>query len=139
MKRQLALYIFITLSITGVSAEPHVKKVDSTQQATRDNEKLQILLNELNEQRIQAAQLNQQKALVLLSGKQDEIAKVEAGLTEVNENIMQIQQEINLAQGNPATIQPVAIRQVKATKAEDTTASGKVGVWWDFYGRKARQ
>lgn len=147
--KQSILVIIIALFVTiEARAEPPTRKVDSGQQASRDQEKLQILLNELNEQRGLAAQLNQKKALALKNDNKAELAETETRLVEVNDNITQLQQEINLAQGQPAIIQSVnlqtaALRRnqnvtqetIDSTQTEPEKTAEKTGQWWDFYRR----
>ncbi|CAG7856627.1 hypothetical protein MCAMS1_01186 [biofilm metagenome] len=146
--KQVGILLILSFFVSGQSvAAPPAKVVDAVQQAARDGEKLQILIKELNEQRNQAADLNQQKALVLLSDKKDEAVKIEARLEEANGNIEQLEQEINLAQGRPAITQPASAKvkrqngtaTVSAEKTEITAAAIETRhEWWDLYHRKAR-
>jgi chromosome segregation ATPase len=117
---------------TPASADLPAKTVDSEQQASRDNEKLNILLSEINEQRQLATQLQQQKAIDLQNDNKEELAKTEARLEEVTGNITQIQQEINLAQGQLNAIKPVTVRLNSPQRTEQT----KTGQWWDLYNKK---
>lgn len=148
MKQRILVIILALFIIIEANAGPPTRKVDSGQQASRDQEKLQILLNELDEQRGLAAQLNQNKALALKNDNKVELAETETRLVEVNDNITQLQQEINLAQGQPAisppvTIQPSALRRnlssnnetIIASQTESGKSAEKTGQWWDFYRR----
>jgi hypothetical protein len=149
MKQRILVIILAILATTEVCADPPARKVDSGQQATRDHEKLQILLKELDEQRGLAAGLNQKKALALEKDNKPELADTEIRLVEVNDNITQLQQEINLAQGQPTEIQPVVIQPAALrrnqgaktdngipTQTELEKATENTGQWWDFYRRK---
>lgn len=149
MKQRILVIILAILATTEASAAPPARKVDSGQQATRDHEKLQILLKELDEQRSLAVGLNQKKALALEKDNKPELADTEIRLVEVNDNITQLQQEINLVQGQPAEIQPIVIQPAAlrrnqgtkpdngmSTQTEPEKATEKTGQWWDFYRRK---
>src|SRR5664280_2237879 len=98
MKQHITIIILTLFATTPASADtPPARIVASEQQASRDNEKLNILQSEINEQQQLAAQLQQQKAIDLASDNKEELAKTEARLEEVTGNITQIQQEIHLA------------------------------------------
>jgi hypothetical protein len=135
---------FIILALfatTPVSADPPTKKVESEQQATRDNEKRNILQSEFNEQRQLAAQLQQQKAIDLQNDNKEELAKTEARLEEVTGNINQIQQEINLAGNSPVTVrlnQPQENEPTKIAQKEVEQPSNATGPWWDLYNKKKK-
>ena len=144
MKIVITLILLTLIALTPATAKPPTTTVDIEQQATRDHEKLNILRNESNEQRQIAAQLQQQRAIDLANGNQEDLAKTEARLEEVSGNIIQIQQEINLAQGQPAAIKPVTVRLNPLQGAETTrTAQNEAelpkspsGQWWDLYNNK---
>lgn len=144
MKPLITLFILAIAGISGASADQPTRTVSSEQQANRDQEKLNILHNESNEQRQLAAQLQQQRALALQNGNREELAKTEARLEEVTGNITQLQQEINLAQGNPGAIKPVTVRLTPRQEAEPTRAAPKAagqannqaGQWWDLYNKR---
>jgi hypothetical protein len=144
MKLFITLILLTLLAITPATANPPAITVDSEQQAARDHEKLNILHNEINEQRQITAQLQQQRAIDLANGNQNELAKTEARLEEVSGNITQIQQEINLAQGQLVAIKPVTVRLNPQQGAEATTIAQKEaeqpnnpsGQWWDLYNKK---
>src|ERR1035437_4276347 len=98
---------FIILALfatTPAIADPPTKIVGSEQQATRDNEKLTILQNELNKQNQIATQLQQQRAIDLTNDNKENLRTTETRLEEVSGNITLIQQEINLAQNSPITV-----------------------------------
>lgn len=148
MKPSIVVFSLALVVMIEANAKPPTRKVDSGQQASRDQEKLQILLNELNEQRGLAAQLNQKKALALKNENKAELAETETRLVEVNDNLAQLQQEINLAQGQSATIQsvtlqPAALRRninvipetIISTQTEPEKTTDKTSQWWDFYRR----
>ena len=66
MKQPITLIILALLTTTPASADtPPARIVGSEQQANRDNEKLNILKNEIKEQQQLAAQLQQQRAIDL--------------------------------------------------------------------------
>ena len=144
MKIVITLILLTLIALIPATAKPPTTTVDSAQQATRDHEKLNILRNESNEQRQIAAQLQQQRAIDLANGNPEELAKTEDRLEEVSGNITQIQQEINLAQGQPAAIKPVTVRLNPQQGAEATTRAQKEadppkspsGQWWDLYNNK---
>jgi hypothetical protein len=144
MKQPITL-IILAMLVTPSSADPPAKTVGSEQQASRDNEKLNILLSEINEQRQLATQLQQQKAIDLQNDDKEELTKTEARLEEVTSNITQIQQEINLAQGQPIAIKPVTTvrlnspqgtEQTKAAQNETEQPNAQTGQWWDLYNKK---
>lgn len=128
------------------SADTPTRIVDSGQQAVRDHEKLNILQNELNEQRELASQLQQKRAIDLSNDNQDELAKTESRLEEVNGNITQIQQEIKLAQGQTGTIKPATIKlqplkptePTKTAQREDEQPNSPTGQWWDLYNKRKK-
>jgi len=146
MKIVITLILLTLIALTPATAKPPITTVDSEQQAIRDHEKLNILRNESNEQRQIAAQLQQQRAIDLANGNPEELAKTEDRLEEVSGNITQIQQEINLAQGQPAAIKPVTVRLNPLQGAETTrTAPNKAeppknpsGQWWDLYNKNIK-
>lgn len=148
MKPSIVVFSLALVVMIEANAEPPTRKVDSGQQASRDQEKLQILLNELDEQRGLAAQLNQNKAIALKNDNKAELAEIETRLVEVNDNVTQLQQEINLAQGQPAIIQSVNLQKaamrrnlhvtpetIISTQTEPEKTAEKRGQWWDFYRR----
>ena len=138
MKQPITLIILAMLA-TPASADLPAKTVSSEQQASRDNEKLNILQSEINEQRQLATQLQQQKAIDLQNDNKEELAKTEARLEEVTGNITQIQQEINLAQGQPTAIKPVTVRlnSPQGTAQKETEQpNAQTGQWWDLYNKK---
>ena len=143
--RIILLFIAI-FAAQPASADPPTRIVDSGQQAVRDHEKLNILQNELNEQRELAAQLLQKRAIDLSNDNQDELAKTESRLEEVNGNITQIQQEIKLAQGQTGTIKPATIKlqplkltePTKTAQREDEQPNSPTGQWWDLYNKRKK-
>jgi polyphosphate kinase 2 (PPK2 family) len=143
MKPLITIFILALAGISVSNADLPTRIVSSEQQANRDREKLSILHNESNEQRQLAAQLQQQRALDLQNGNQEALAKTEARLEEVTGNITQLQQEIDLAQGNPGAIKPVTVR-LTPQGAEPTGADPKAAVqannqtgqWWDLYNKR---
>lgn len=145
MKQRIIVIIVAILATPEANADPPTRTVDSGQQAIRDQEKLSILLKELDEQRGQIAQLNQKKALALKSDSKPELAEAENRLIEVNDNISQLKQEINLAQGQPASIQPAVLPRNLNTSNDTArpiqtgTTTQNTGQWWDFYRRKNNQ
>ena len=145
MKTVITLILLALPALTPATANPPATTVDSGQQAARDHEKLDILQSESDEQRQIAAQLQQQRAIDLADGNQEELAKTEARLEEVSGNITQIQQEINLAQGQPAAIQPVTVRLNPQGAGTTTTAQSGAGPpktpngqWWDLYNKNKK-
>jgi hypothetical protein len=144
MKPFITIFILAILGISVSSADQPTRTVSSEQQAKRDNEKLNILQNEINEQRQIAAQLQQQRAIDLTNGNKEVLAKTEARLEEVTGNITQIQQEIKLAQGQPGAIKPVTVRltplqgteQTKTAQTEIEKSTAQTGQWWDLYNKR---
>jgi hypothetical protein len=144
MKPLITLFILALAGISVASGGQPASIVSSEQQANRDKEKLSILLNESNEQRQLAAQLQQQRAIDLQNGNREELAQTEARLEEVTGNITQLQQEINLAQGKPGAINPVTVRLTPRQGAEQTgtapraaeQANNQAGQWWDLYNKR---
>jgi hypothetical protein len=140
------LWLLLVTSSNLAHADPPSTLIASEQQAFRDREKLNILQNEINEQRQLSAQLQQQKALALQNDNQAELARTEARLEEVTGNITQIQQEINLAQGNPIGINPVTVKltalkvddHIKTVSRDDRTANKPAGPWWDLYNKREK-
>ena len=133
MKQPITLIILALLTTTPASADtPPARIVGSEQQANRDNEKLNILKNEIKEQQ-------QQRAIDLQNGNKEELAKTEARLDEVTGNITQIQQEINLAQSQPVKVRlntPQGAEQTKTAQKEVEQPNAKTGQWWDLYNKK---
>lgn len=140
MKRSFIITILTLLATTPASADTQSTRViASEQQASRDNDKLNILHNEINEQQQLATQLQQQKAINLQNDNKEELAKTEARLEEVTGNISQIQQEIKLAQGQPVTVQlnsPQGAEPTKTAQKEVERLNAKTGQWWDLYNKK---
>jgi hypothetical protein len=144
MKPFIAIFILAILGVSVSRADPPTRIVSGEQQANRDNEKLNILQNEINEQQQLAAQLQQQRAIDLTNGNKEELAKTEARLEEVTGNITQIQQEINLTQGNQGVIKPVIVRltplrgteETKTVQKEAEQPNAQTGQWWDLYNKK---
>jgi len=140
MKQPITLIILALLTTTPASADtPPARIVGSEQQANRDNEKLNILKNEIKEQQQLTAQLQQQRAIDLQNGNKEELAKTEARLDEVTGNITQIQQEINLAQSQPVKVRlntPQGAEQTKTAQKEVEQPNAKTGQWWDLYNKK---
>jgi len=144
MKPVITIFILALVGMSASSADQPPRTVSSEQQANRDNEKLNILHNEINEQRQIATQLQQQKAIDLTNGNKEELAKTEARLEEVTGNITQIQQEINLAQGSPVAIKPVTVRLNPLRGAEETRTAqreaekpnNQTRQWWDLYNKR---
>jgi tRNA nucleotidyltransferase/poly(A) polymerase len=138
MKRPLII-ILTLLATTPASADtPPTRTVGSEQQASRDNEKLNILQSEINEQQQLAAQLQQQKAIDLANDNKEELAKTEARLEEVTGNITQIQQEIKIAQSQSVTVRlntPHGAEPTKTAKNEIEQPNAKTGQWWDLYNK----
>lgn len=147
MKHSAAAIILALFAVIQANADPPTRVVSTGQQANRDNEKLTILQNEYHEQRQLAAQLQQQRAVDLQGSNTEALAKTEARLEEVNGNMTQLQQEINLAQGQPAVIKPVAVRltparateETKTTQRETETTPDPTGQWWDLYNPKRKK
>ncbi|MFZ2171035.1 MAG: hypothetical protein WAW61_15530 [Methylococcaceae bacterium] len=138
MKRPLIIITLALLATTPASADPPTRTVGSEQQASRDNEKLSILQNEINEQQQLAAQLQQQRAIDLTNDNKEELAKTEARLEEVTGNITQIQQEIKLAQGQPVKVRlnaPQGAEPTKTTPKEAEPPTAQTGQWWDLYNK----
>lgn len=145
MKPFITISILAILGISVSSADqPTTRTVSSEQQASRDNQKLNILQNEINEQQQIAAQLQQQRAIDLTNSNKEELAKTEARLEEVTGNITQIQQEIKLAQGNPGAIKPVTVKlnplpgaeKTRIAQSEAEKPNNKTGQWWDLYNKR---
>jgi hypothetical protein len=141
---------FLTLALLvplHVIADPPATAISNVQQANRDNEKLTILQNEYTEQRQLAADLQQQRAVALQGGNNEALAKTEERLEEVNANIAQIQQEINLAKGQPVALTPVSVRvkPVQETEGNIHTAkeaenqNAQSGQWWDLYNKNRKK
>jgi len=134
-----ALSLLVTL-MPAMADTPPIQ-VTSDLQASRDSEKLTILHNELNDQLKLATQLQQQRAMHLQSGKAEEVNQTEIRLAEVNENILQLQQEIQLASGQPAMAQAVTVslvppsRKTEKTKRkqENEQVTHQQEPWWDLY------
>lgn len=136
---------FLTLALFvpfPAIADPPTRAISNTQQANRDNERLTILQTEYTEQRQLASELQQQRAVALQGGNKEELTKTEERLEEVNGNIAQIQQEINLAKGQPTSITPVSVRvkPVPETEANPTVKeienqNAQAGQWWDLYNK----
>lgn len=140
MKQPITLIILALFATTPASADPPPTRiVGSEQQASRDNEKLNILQSEINEQQQLAAQLQQQRAIDLTNDNKEELAKTEARLEEVTGNITQIQQEIKLAQGQPVTVRLNSKQGAELTKTAQKEAeppNAQTGQWWDLYNKK---
>lgn len=142
-----AFIVLALLTVTQANATPPAKVVSGGQQAHRDNEKLAILQTELTEQRQQATQLQQQRAVDLQSGNTEALAKTEENIEEVTANITQIEQEIKLAQGQSIPIKPVSVRltpvgetdATKTARQETEPPIGQTGQWWDLYNQKRKQ
>jgi hypothetical protein len=140
------LWLLLVTSSNLAHADPLSTLIASEQQAFRDREKLNILQNEINEQRQLSAQLQQQKAVALQNDNQAELARIEARLVEVTGNITQIQQEINQAQGNPGPINPVTVKltpaqaddHIKTVSRADKTANNPAAPWWDLYNKREK-
>jgi hypothetical protein len=143
MKQHITIIILTLFATTPASADtPPAKIVASEQQASRDNEKLNILQSEINEQQQLAAQLQQQKAIDLQNDNKEELAKTEARLEEVTGNITQIQQEIKLAQGQPVTVRlnlPKEGEPTKTAQKEAEQPNAKTGQWWDLYNKNKKK
>ncbi len=139
MKQPITLIILALFATTPASADPPPTRiVGSEQQASRDNEKLNILQSEINEQQQLAAQLQQQKAIDLVNDNKEELAKTEARLEEVTGNITQIQQEIKIAQSQSVTVRlntPHGAEPTKTAKNEIEQPNAKTGQWWDLYNK----
>ena len=140
MKQPITLINLALFATTPASADPPPTRiVGSEQQASRDNEKLNILQSEINEQQQLAAQLQQQRAIDLTNDNKEELAKTEARLEEVTGNITQIQQEIKLAQGQPVTVRLNSKQGAEPTKTAQKEAeppNAQTGQWWDLYNKK---
>ena len=142
MKTSILTFCLVTIMILAKasSADAPSRMIDSRQQAIRDQEKLQILETELKEQRELSAQLSQQRAIALNDKNQNAVNETDARLTEVTNNIRQIEQEISMAQGKtaktpPAYPEPASIRvssnnSNNSIEIQPSTAARK---WWDFY------
>jgi len=143
MKAKTALIALAFLAPFLAIADPPTRAISNVQQANRDNEKLTILQNEYTEQRQLAADLQQQRAVALQGGNNETLAKTEERLEEVNANIAQIQQEIDLAKGQPVALTPVSVRvkPVQVTEGNIHTANetenqnAQSGQWWDLYNK----
>jgi hypothetical protein len=135
---------FIILALfatTPAIADPPTKIVGSEQQATRDNEKLTILQNELNKQNQIATQLQQQRAIDLTNDNKENLRTTEARLEEVSGNVTLIQQEINLAQNSPITVRLNQSQEKEPTKIalkEVEQPNVPTGQWWDLYNKKKK-
>jgi hypothetical protein len=127
MKRPLIIILTLLATTPGRADTPPTRTVGSEQQASRDNEKLNILQSEINEQQQLAAQLQQQKAIDLANDNKEELG-----------NITQIQQEIKIAQSQSVTVRlntPHGAEPTKTAKNEIEQPNAKTGQWWDLYNK----
>lgn len=146
MNQRMPFILLTLLTINPAFADTPPIRVASEIQASRDNEKLDILQTELNGQLQLAAKLQQQRAVNLQSGKNEELTQTETRLNEVNENIKQIQQEIKLASGQPETAKAVSVRLTPLQKDAEKTkirkendqASNQQEPWWDLYHQRKK-
>jgi hypothetical protein len=133
-------FIIIALfATTPANADPPTKIVGSEQQATRDNEKLTILQNELNKQKQIATQLQQKRAIDLTNDNKENLTTTEARLEEVSGNVAMIQQEINLTKNSPVTVRLNQSKENEPTKIaqkEVEQPGNSTGPWWDLYNKK---
>ena len=141
----IALSLLVT--IKPVYADTPPSQVASDIQASRDSEKLTILKNELTEQVQLVTELQQKRALDLQSGTADELKQTENRLAEVNENINQLKQEIQIADGQKGTTQAVAVKLVPQTQKPERTknrqeteqSTNQQWPWWDLYHQGKKQ
>jgi len=140
----LRAVLLLTFSVVNytVADTPPKTVIPSETQAARDLEKLTLLQGELTEQKQKSTQLQKARAIHLANNDQDSLAQTEARLTEVLNNITQLQQEIDLAQGKTKA---VAVKAVAATGYLQTPPSQpaisarieQAGPWWDLYNRRS--
>jgi hypothetical protein len=139
--------IQLAISLSGITAAVAqtigFPAVSAGEQATRDDERLRILRDELANEKAAAAEAVKRRAERLTAGDPHGVQEAEQAQARHADNIAALRREIDAAhsqaraaKAQPTRVQATARRSPARTGAEQ---GGPVTPWWDVYGKPPRR